>query len=524
MLFTGSILNRLKLCPKLPVVCAGIAIFLSFITYQLQDQILLNLADEGYLWYGVKQTLSGAVTIVDFQGYDPGRYYWCAFWSLFGGDDLMTLRKSTRIFQAIGVFFALLSAKRLTRSPCALVLIGVVICSWMFPRHKLFEPTISLIAVYVSIRLIEDRRMSSFLISGILVGLAAVFGRNMGVYLLLSFTGLISLLWLKDKKIPIAGSSLYFIIGIGIGWLPNLILLIFVKGYFAAYMNSVIEIIERGSTNLSLPVPWVWTIEKWQLDWRTLIQATKGIFFLLLPVFTSIAIGLAIIVSDAGLRKYRLFFAAGIIQAVFQHHGLTRADFSHLSQAAQPLILMLLCAPWLIPDKHRSTKVFGVYTVFLIFLVAGAIHASPLGARIRLGDQLVMTQIGPNKILTLSRNHEIVSKAQALNQKIGKLEELLVIPYLPGLYPILNRKSPLKTTYFLWGASDAEQDNMILELDAKRVSTVIMGDIPLDGREDLRFSRRYPRVYEYILKSFEVVSRNEFFPAYRLYKRTLPGK
>lgn len=42
------------------------------------------------------------------------------------------------------------------------------------------------------------------------------------------------------------------------------------------------------------------------------------------------------------------------------------------------------------------------------------------------------------------------------------------------------------------------------ELIANRAKLAIIFDVLLDGRDDLRFSRTHPRVYEYFRQNFEL--------------------
>ena len=96
-----------------------------------------DLGDEGYLWYGAKQVMQGAVPMRDFMSYDPGRYYWsAAFMGLWGDDGIMSLRYAVAIFQAAALLVAIeLIARTERRSSVLFVLLAVLaLASWMLPR------------------------------------------------------------------------------------------------------------------------------------------------------------------------------------------------------------------------------------------------------------------------------------------------------------------------------------------------------------------------------------------------------
>ena len=120
-------------------------ILLSFIlvcfSYLLQGNIGINLADEGYLWYGALRTSLGDIPIRDFQSYDPGRYFWVAAWFKIFGSGIMLLRAVTAIFQFLGLTFGLLIVRRIISSWGMMICAGVILIVWMYPRHKLFEPS-----------------------------------------------------------------------------------------------------------------------------------------------------------------------------------------------------------------------------------------------------------------------------------------------------------------------------------------------------------------------------------------------
>src|SRR3972149_5936241 len=92
------------------------ALALVSLSFLLQGNIGLNMADEGLLWYGTIRTADGDIPTIDFRSKDPGRYYWTAGWSLIFGEGIMALRLSVSLFQVIGLTFGLLAAKRVVKN------------------------------------------------------------------------------------------------------------------------------------------------------------------------------------------------------------------------------------------------------------------------------------------------------------------------------------------------------------------------------------------------------------------------
>ncbi len=89
-----------------------LAIVLTGSSFALQGRQGINLADEGYLWYGAQQTAHGKVPLRDFDAYDPGRYYWSAAGMHLFGEGLVALRFSETLFQLLGLWVGLLAASR----------------------------------------------------------------------------------------------------------------------------------------------------------------------------------------------------------------------------------------------------------------------------------------------------------------------------------------------------------------------------------------------------------------------------
>jgi hypothetical protein len=66
---------------------------------------------------------------------------------------------------------------------------------------------------------------------------------------------------------------------------------------------------------------------------------------------------------------------------------------------------------------------------------------------------------------------------------------------------------------------------MIRELERDLPPIAVLGDIPIDGRDELRFSRTHPVLWGWLMTRYEAVPREPFWALYRLYRlRVADGK
>src|SRR5713226_33506 len=257
-----------------------LAIALAGVSFAMQGRQGVNLADEGFLWYGVQQTAHGKVPLRDFQSYDPGRYYWSAAGMFLFGKGLVALRFSETVFQVLGLWAGLLAASRLTQNWALLAAVGLMLTLWMFPSHKLFDHTLLLCGIWIAVRLIEEPSTARIFMAGCFVGLCVFFGRNHALYNFLAQAFL--LLFLHFKLRPLLSMSYLgmWVAGIMAGLVPVIAMFVGVPGFFASYIKSIQSILHHG-TNLALPLPWPWRVSPNSAVGT--IQFFLGIFLIALP-------------------------------------------------------------------------------------------------------------------------------------------------------------------------------------------------------------------------------------------------
>ncbi len=491
-------------------------------SFLLQGNIGINLADEGFLWYGTTHTALGEVPIRDFQSYDPGRYYWGAAWfRIFGDSSIKSLRISTAIFQSLGLTFGLLSLRRVTHSWWFLTIAGLLLLLWMYPNYYIFEPSIAMAAVYFAILLLERPSLLRHFIAGSEVGLSAFMGINHGLYTFLSFLLLLVFIWVKLERNELLIRLITWGSGIIVGYSILLFMLIVIPGFFESFVESIKFYFRLNTTNLTLPVPWPWHPSYLKIN---LIQAANvfsiGLFFLTLPLFNTIIIIHLLLSKRHNLRRKHLLAASTFVSITYIHHAFSRADIEHLAAAIHPLLIGLISLPssFQVEFKKRL-RICLLFATFTATLFSVGIVSPYYLKAAATPEQYVKRIITGEPVWIDIRDANVIDISKIIYQLVQHNEGLLIAPNWPGLYPILKTKSPLWDIYFLFPETEDRQKEMIEELHDKNVNWVILGDVSLDNRDDLRFKNTHSILWKHFLEDFEVVEINSLPNNYQLLHR-----
>ncbi len=482
----------------------------------------LGLQDEGFLWYGVQRTAAGEVPLRDFQAYEPGRYVWCAAWGRLFGTGIVGVRASVLLFGGVGLAFGLLALRRVLRNPLALAAAGVVLILWMFPRHKLFEPAIAMAAIWSTTRLFEQPSLRRHVLQGLLVGLAAFFGRNHALYLLLA-TVLAALLvqWRLRPDTSVARRLAALFGGGLLGSLPLLAMMAFVPGFGRAFLDSVFFFAERGS-NVPYPVPWPWTVSYEHLSWHVAVSAALlGSMFLLLPLGYLAGAVTAARLSPERVGATGLLAAATCVGVFYAHHASVRSDPHHLSQVVHPLLIAWLALPAAAGQGEKrflvglNLALVAVVTVFVVFAYHPLLiqwHPS------RRGMPHVPVEVaGETLELPQPTAAAVHFVTDVVGRRIGDDEQVLVVPTRPTYYCLLGKRSPTWRIYFLWPGTDDEQDQILEQL--RDVQWVVISFWAVDNRRDMLFDQTYPRVWAAFQRDFVQVNLPDMPRAHAVYRR-----
>ncbi|HEY8271272.1 MAG TPA: hypothetical protein VIG33_10325 [Pseudobdellovibrionaceae bacterium] len=477
-----------------------------------------NLWDEGFLWYGAQRTMLGEVPIRDFMAYDPGRYYWSAgFMSLGGDNGIMSLRASVAIFQTIGLFVGLFLIAHTVKKQNIffMILSALTLVVWMYPRHKLFDISLSIMFIGVLAFLIQRPILRRYFFAGLCLGLVAIFGRNHGVYGFVGSLGSLAWLSLKtDKGSEVIKGSALWLAGVVVGFSPILFMALLMPGFAAAFWESIRFLFEVRATNLPLPVPWPWTIH---FDLLPLDQALRGVFvglfFIGVVVFGVLSILWVVRKKIQHKQVSPVLVATAFLALPYAHYAYSRADVGHLAQGIFPLLVG--CLVLLVDQPGKIKWPLGLALCGASLWVMHVFHP---GWQCQIDKHCVDVEISGSHLQIDPESAEDVGLLRKLvHQYAPNGQSFIATPFWPGAYALFERKSPLWEIYaFFLRSPDFEQAE-IERIKAAKPGFALVFDFPLDGHDELRFQRTHPRIYRYILDNFDRVpdSPNR---AYEIYK------
>jgi hypothetical protein len=479
------------------------------LVFLLQWRFGFNWADEGWLWYGSQRTALREVPLRDFFSYDPGRYYWSAFvFKIFGGNGFFEQLVANYLFGTIGLtltYMAMIHAGMGRWWRISILLLLGTISG--FPRHKIYEQTLSLVAVAaVAFLFAAPQRLKRWLLLGVLTGLAAFIGRNSGLFCLIASVLAFGLLRRRRASPAVARVCTAFGAGIIIGYSPMIFMIVFVHNFFHPFFQSVLL---TPHWAWSLPIPFPWHVHLHSLHGVDLLQA-RAVSWLCIAVPVTYAFLLwRAFRSDVQLSPVEsLAVSASCAGAGFLFHAFYTADFFHIAQGVVAFVVAggaFSTHLWHTGARRSSLAVFCLLAPLAL---ACWIPMEPLfqysRTKARAPDEVRRINIGGDNFDVPAKQAAVMETVANSFRNCGAHDGgFLAAPYYPGLYASLGTRSPLWDTYFLWHRDEETQKAEIAALQEYHTSLVLLNAAsPMNGREGLKFENTNPMLLQYIVSHY----------------------
>lgn len=464
-----------------------------------------SMSDEGFLWYGAQRVIAGEVPFRDFDSYDIGRYYWsAAFMSLLGDNGIVALRISAIIFQALALCIGFLVIIRYSTKQSIIywAILMITLMVWMVHRHKLFDMSIPIILISSLSFLVDKPSRHRYFLTGLTVGLVAVFGRNHGLYGALGSFSIILYLNIKHKNTTTLITAFSFwLLGIIAGYLPVLAFLVFVPGFALAFWKiiSPVLLFKIQATNIPLPVPWPWRLSFEQMSVDLMSDMIMGTYFISIIVF-----GIFSVVWAISQRIYKkqvspILLASAFMALPYSHYAFSRADLSHLAYGIPPFMIGLFT---LLAEQSKKIKwSFAVLLCGTSFFLMLPVHP---GWNCTVRNHCVNVKVADDNLKVPFKTAIILKDLNRLVQQYAPQgQNFICAPFCPAAYAVVGSKSPIWSIYATGSSNSEFQQAEIERIKVAKPSLVIIDNSPLDGRSDLRFSNTHPIIDQYIRNNFK---------------------
>lgn len=504
---------------RLSIQILALATFMSFSLFIWQGNKGFSLWDEGFLWYGAQRVMLGEVPIRDFMAYDPGRYYGTAvLMSLWGDNGIMALRGASAIFQSIGIFAGLLLiARNLEKKDFLYLLLpAITFMVWMIMSFKAVDYSASILLISALAFLARSPTRRNYFLVGLCIGLTAIFGRNHGVYGIVGSLGVI--FWLniwRLKEIELIKCFSFWAAGVLTGFIPILLMALLIPGFAKSFWDSILFLFEIKATNLILPIPWPWLVNFNSLPLGEVIRGLLvGLFFIGIVSFGVLSIIWVFWQKFQNKQVPSVLVSSSFLALPYAHYAYSRADVSHLSLGIFPLLVGCFALFATQRDKVRW--------LLALILSATSIWVAAVnypGWQCYVSEQCVDVEVsGSHLLVDKATASEVGLLFKLVNQYASNGQSFIATPFWPGAYPLLNRRSPMWELYALFPRTPVFERAEISRIKEANPGFALVFDMPLDGRDELRFRNTHPLIHQYILDNFEPLSKLSN-PAYQIYKK-----
>jgi hypothetical protein len=402
-----------------------------------------------------------------------------------------------------------------------IILAAATLSAWMYPRHKLFDITLSVALIAALAFMIRRASPKSCFAAGVVVGLAAVFGRNHGVYGVAASIGGIAWLTSRENAFRFPTSLAAWAAGVAVGYLPVLAMIAFVPGFATALWDSVLFLFEIKATNLALPVPWPWLVPiatdfsiATDFPVATVQDFLIGLFFVAVLVFG--AAGSACIIQKSLRHKPVApeLVSCILLSFPYAHFAFSRPDAAHLSQGIFPLLVGCFIA---IQNLRASLK----WPLAILLTAASLFIMSTRqpGWGCRVVFDCIETEVAGDK---LNVNLEGANSLRVFKELVGTYardgRSFVATPFSPGAYAVFGRKSPTWEVFAFFPRSETFQLKEIENIRKANPGLVLVWDHALDGNEDLRFRNTHPLIDQFFRDQYDRLPDSSLPIGYQLYK------
>jgi hypothetical protein len=241
------------------------------------------------------------------------------------------------------------------------------------------------------------------------------------------------------------------------------------------------------------------------LDWAG--RMAMGAVIVALPLLYALGMWSMVRCRARPSAPLCLLAGATVTGLPYLHHFAGRPDLVHLGQDVHPFWLGLLAAAVPAGATRLPARRFVGVACLAAALSLPAVLAQPLVGWARLPVARRATIQAGKTTLRVSR--PIATTVAAFRETLARHrrpdEPVLMVPWVPGMYPVLGLDPPVWDPYPLTPARPSREAQLVSELVRARVRIALVDDAPLDRIDARRFRYNYPLTWAHLHREFRRV-------------------
>ena len=474
-----------------------------------------GLVDEGESLHNAQRILAGDVPYRDFFAIFPpmDNYFYAIIFRLFG-QSIQTPRVVSSFIFAFTPVLVFLICRRFALIKWSIIpAVLLIFLDVNIERLFLFTPIF--LGLYLFLLAVDQENPWLFGWAGLMYGLSSLIRIDIpGTFIVASVIILAIRFYVHDRQNWIRKWFIFSVcVGIGVG-IPLVTMVIWM-----IRLNIFTIFIERALISSV-------TITKLHhLAFPTLPDLIPKVFDppTLSKTFTAYygyAILLTYLLSLFLLLKQAVFILKTHIEipimllaGVFSlPYIFGRTDMGHLIKGGTPFLFLIVFLFKNIQTLKFSFIAYSfVLSLFSVFLYQSAWWLRFNDQKIKVGDH-VLTLNSKYPINSTKPSAESLKKATAfLQNNSAPTEQVLILPYMAGLYFLADRPSPTQYNNLLAGfiTSETEQRAFIYEIESKKVRIVVYDPDNGPKMQTTKMQDYNAIIHEYLMEEFQLVEQTE---------------
>ena len=468
-----------------------------------------DLLDEGeYLHIGLR-ILQGQIPYGDFFSYLPPLYdYWNVLaFKLFGVSAFSVRLLNSIIFSFVPVLFYLI-ARRFSSSLIAL-LISLSFGFMELGMERLYYHVLTFGSLYYYFTFLRGKKAGYGFLAGLLLGLAALFRLDVALQFLLGLTIATVLFCLNCfNKSVIKSVKLITIIGIGfLIPLSGFVYWLFVHNLFDLFIQVSITTPTNFAAAQEFPFPKPWNILPQSLSPKDLFNSYEA-FFVYLIMLVYLAGFYYLIKHWRYVWKKAPELPTFLLIAIFTTpYIFSRPDLGHMIKGGIPAFFIAA----FILEKMRSKLKNSLLLIPIILIGVGILQiiwwTNFYDVTIQTPNGIIKTNSKAIKDTGMVSADTIRKSLDFISKNSVQDEQILIVPYMSGLYFLADRPSKLYVGNIYFGyIPDEKQFIQQLKLTNPKVIVYNHSYKPRGYVKSLH--EFYPKIDQFIMENFKVMEQS----------------